>query len=115
MADSKGVEALVKVIIAFPENAAVQLSVLLCLIPLALDNPLLQSQIADLALCHVVTALRIHIDHSDIQAKGLVVLGVLGQVKPYFLQSRRINTQNQCMQNSLPRHSSYYCWGTEGA
>jgi hypothetical protein len=65
---------------AFPTNALVQLSALLCLIPLALDNPSLQAHVATQALPAVVGALRTHPQHADVQAKGLVVLGVLGQV-----------------------------------
>ena len=67
----------------FPSNSLVQLSALLCLIPLALDNPSLQAHVATIALPAVVSALRAHRDHADVQAKGLVVLGVLGQVPPF--------------------------------
>ncbi len=65
---------------SFTSNSLVQLSALLCLIPLALDNPSLQAHVATIALPAVVSALRAHRDHADVQAKGLVVLGVLGQV-----------------------------------
>lgn len=75
-----GVEAVVHCMTAFPGNGLVQLSALLCLIPLALDNPSLQAHVATIALPSVVAALRAHAGHADVQAKGLVVLGVLGQV-----------------------------------
>ena len=73
-------EAIVKCMTHFPSNALVQLSALLCLIPLALDNTSLQAHVATIALPAVVSALRAHREHADVQAKGLVVLGVLGQV-----------------------------------
>ena len=79
--DAGGVQGLVAAATAFPENAAVQLSVLLCIIPLSLDNSMIQIGVAEHVLCHVMTALRIHVDHADVQAKGLVVLGVLAQAR----------------------------------
>lgn len=81
VAKAGGVEAVVGSMTAFPANALVQLSALLCLIPLALDNASLQAHAATLALPAVVFSLRSHVQHADIQAKGLVVLGVLGQVR----------------------------------
>lgn len=80
VARAGGVEAIVKCMTSFPGNSLVQLSALLCLIPLALDNPSLQAHVATVALPAVISALRAHSDHADVQAKGLVVLGVLGQV-----------------------------------
>ena len=82
VAKAGGVEAIVSCMTGFPGNALVQLSALLCLIPLALDNPSLQAHVATIALPSVVAALRAHAEHADVQAKGLVVLGVLGQVCP---------------------------------
>ena len=83
VAKAGGVEAVVACMGAFTQDAVVQLSALLCLIPLALENPSLQAHVATLALPAVVAALRAHVDHADVQAKGLVVLGVLGQVRPF--------------------------------
>ena len=41
----------------------------------------LQAHVCQLGLSSVLAALQNHPDDTDIQAKGLVVLGVLGQVK----------------------------------
>lgn len=103
VANGRGVEALVAAATAFPENAAVQLSVLLCIIPLSLDNDNIQAHVASLVLCHVVTALRLHAKHADVQAKGLVVLGVLGQVI-HFHQSVTFEGQ-QCIGGLFDRSS----------
>lgn len=85
VAKAGGVEAIVTCMTNFPSNALVQLSALLCLIPLALDNTSLQAHVATIALPAVISALRAHKEHADVQAKGLVVLGVLGQVESLLI------------------------------
>eukprot|EP00878_Enallax_costatus_P017981 GHUV01018907.1.p2 GENE.GHUV01018907.1~~GHUV01018907.1.p2 ORF type:complete len:240 (+),score=114.87 GHUV01018907.1:1031-1750(+) len=57
----------------------VQLSVLLCLIPLALENAMMQAHITQECLTLIVAALDRHRGEVDIQTKGLVLLGVLIQ------------------------------------
>jgi len=46
-----------------------------------------QAHVSQLALKSVLAALAQHPDDIDIQAKGLVVLGVLGQVQPHWKSS----------------------------
>lgn len=58
----------------------VQLCALLCMVPLALENTVLQAHLANLALMDIFVALAAHEGQVDLQAKGLVALGVLGQV-----------------------------------
>lgn len=62
------------------DSAMVQLSVLLCLIPLALENAMMQAHITQECLALIVAALDHHRAEVDIQTKGLVLLGVLIQV-----------------------------------
>ncbi|KAL0025671.1 hypothetical protein WJX77_003216 [Trebouxia sp. C0004] len=79
VAEARGVEAVVAAMTRFPNQTTVQLSALLCFIPLALENIMMQAHVSQLALKCVLAALAQHPDDDDIQAKGLVVLGVLGQ------------------------------------
>ena len=65
----------------FREFAMVQLCALLCMVPLALENTILQAHLASLGLPDIFIALKQHLDQVDLQAKGLVALGVLGQVR----------------------------------
>lgn len=44
------------------------------------DRDTMQAHLAQLALGDIFAALEVHQDQSDLQAKGLVALGVLGQV-----------------------------------
>ena len=46
------------------------------------DRNAMQAHLAQLALGDIFAALEVHQDQSDLQAKGLVALGVLGQVRP---------------------------------
>lgn len=66
--------------VTFRDSAMVQLSVLLCLIPLALENAMMQAHITQACLPLIMVALDRHRDEVDIQTKGLVLLGVLIQV-----------------------------------
>ncbi|DBA73902.1 TPA: hypothetical protein ACH3X2_009553 [Trebouxia sp. C0005] len=79
VAEARGVEAVVAAMTRFSSQTTVQLSALLCFIPLALENIMMQAHVSQLALKCVLAALAQHPDDVDIQAKGLVVLGVLGQ------------------------------------
>eukprot|EP00884_Botryococcus_braunii_P003133 jgi/Botrbrau1/12820/Bobra.20_1s0011.1 len=79
VAQAGGVEAIVAGMRAWTGQAMVQLSALLAMIPLALENPHLQAQLAAQGLPEVIRALKAHPEEADVQAKGLVVLGVLGQ------------------------------------
>lgn len=67
-------------VLHFRDSAMVQLSVLLCLIPLALENAMMQAHITQECLTLIVSALDRHRSEVDIQTKGLVLLGVLIQV-----------------------------------
>ncbi|KAL3137014.1 hypothetical protein ABBQ32_006605 [Trebouxia sp. C0010 RCD-2024] len=79
VAEARGVEAVVAAMTRFPHQATVQLSALLCFIPLALENIMMQAHVCQVGLSSVLAALNNHPVDTDIQAKGLVVLGVLGQ------------------------------------
>ncbi|KAK9845291.1 hypothetical protein WJX81_002548 [Elliptochloris bilobata] len=76
---ARGVEAIVAAMRALREHAMVQLSALLAFIPLALENAMLQAHVACLALEEVLHAMAVHRSVANVQAKGLIVLGVLGQ------------------------------------
>lgn len=90
-----GLEAIVAAMRRFREFAMVQLCALLCMVPLALENTILQAHLAGLGLPDIFIALTQHLDQVDLQAKGLVALGVLGQV-------RAASTQSYCSQNMGP-------------
>lgn len=79
VAKAGGVETIVEAMNEFHDHAMVQLSALLCMIPLALENPMMQAHVADLALPAVCNAMRLHPKEAEVQAKGMVVLGVLAQ------------------------------------
>jgi hypothetical protein len=79
IAKCQGVETIVAAMRRNREHAMVQLSAVLCMIPLALENNMMQAHLTQLALQDVLLAVRNHPEEPDIQAKGLVVLGVLGQ------------------------------------
>lgn len=48
----------------------------------AAENPEMQARLAREALGGVLLALRLHRDRHDVAAKALVLLGLLGQVRP---------------------------------
>ena len=79
-----GVAAVVRAMAAEPTHAILQLSALLCIIPLALDNTKLQGAVNEAALPVVLAAMENHADYGEIMAKALVVLGVVGQVLDLF-------------------------------
>ena len=45
------------------------------------DSDIVQAHLAQLALGDIFAALEVHQDQADLQAKGLVALGVLGQAR----------------------------------
>ncbi|CAL5227738.1 g10754 [Coccomyxa viridis] len=79
VAKSGGLEVIASAMRGWRDYPMVQLCALLCMVPLALDNTVLQAHLAQLALGDIFAALEVHQDQSDLQAKGLVALGVLGQ------------------------------------
>jgi hypothetical protein len=81
IARAGGMEAIVAAMRRWREYAMVQLCALLCMVPLALENTVLQAHLANLALPDIFIALAQHEGQVDLQAKGLVALGVLGQVR----------------------------------
>lgn len=48
--------------------------------PIATENSVMQAHLTNVLMPHVLTAMRVHPSESDIQAKGLVALGVMAQV-----------------------------------
>jgi len=78
---ARGVEAMVAAMARLRGHAMVQLSALLAFIPLALENAALQAHVAALALREVLAAMAAHRRVANVQAKGLIVLGVLGQAR----------------------------------
>lgn len=79
IAKASAVEAIAAAMRHFRSSAMVQLSALLCFIPLALENTMMQSHICQEALEDVVLALDMHQEEMDLQTKALVLLGVLIQ------------------------------------
>ncbi|KAF6266720.1 hypothetical protein COO60DRAFT_10327 [Scenedesmus sp. NREL 46B-D3] len=79
IAKAGAIEVIAQAMQAFRHSAMVQLSVLLCLIPLALENAMMQAHITQECLVAIIAALDQHQGEVDIQTKGLVLLGVLIQ------------------------------------
>eukprot|EP00775_Hariotina_reticulata_P013734 gene13734-13855_t len=79
IAKAGAIQVVAKAMTTFRSNAMVQLSVLLCLIPLALENAMMQAHVTQECLVDIMAALDNHQDEMDIQTKGLVLLGVLIQ------------------------------------
>ncbi len=90
MARAGGLEVIVAAMRQFREYSMVQLCALLCMVPLALENTILQAHLATLSLPDIFAALAQHQDQADLQAKGLVALGVLGQVPCSSLLGKHI-------------------------
>ena len=68
-----------------------------CLVPV-------QAQLANLALGDICTALELHPDQTELQAKGLVVLGVLGQVRCVGAMSPTVRHLRRCLMQCAPLH-----------
>jgi hypothetical protein len=81
IAKAGSVEVVAAAMRSFRGSAMVQLSALLAMIPLALENAMMQAHLTQECLGDVLTALDNHPDEADIQTKGLVLLGVLIQVR----------------------------------
>mmetsp|Transcript_3337 Transcript_3337/g.7883 ORF Transcript_3337/g.7883 Transcript_3337/m.7883 type:complete len:821 (-) Transcript_3337:193-2655(-) len=79
VAKAGGVETIIQAMANFADQPMVQLSALLCLIPMALENPMMQAHTADLALPLICKAMQNHPNEAEVQAKAMVVLGVLAQ------------------------------------
>ncbi|CAD7704362.1 unnamed protein product [Ostreobium quekettii] len=79
LAKAGAVEAMADAMRLFRDHPMVQLSALLCFIPLSLENSMMQAHLCQLVLSDVLLALDNHLTEADIQCKGLVVLGVMAQ------------------------------------
>ena len=65
-----------------------------------------QAHVSQLALKHVVAALARHPDDADIQSKGMVVLGVLGQVN---IVPSACMTEAQAVDSQITLQCSFSC------
>lgn len=74
---SGGLEAMLGAMRAHRPQAMVQLSALLCLVPLALEDPFFEEKIALEGLEDVLTALRMHANVEDVVAKALLAAGAV--------------------------------------
>lgn len=79
VAKAGAIEVIAHAMVRFRDSNMVQLSVLLCLIPLTLENAMMQAHVTQECLPHIIAALDNHMDFADIQTKALVLLGVLIQ------------------------------------
>jgi len=79
IARSGTVEVIGRAMRRYLRNPMVQLSAMLCFIPLALDNPTMQAHLTQSVLSDILRALDIHQQEADVQCKGLIVLGILAQ------------------------------------
>ena len=84
----------------FKHSSSVQLSALLCFIPLVLDNTMMQAHVTVAALSRVLAALTAFPEEPDIQTKGLVLLGVLMQVRSLD------HTSSGSRTSLLPQHAA---------
>jgi len=79
IARSGTVEVIGRAMRKYLYNPMVQLSAMLCFIPLALDNPMMQAHLTQAVLSDILRALDVHQQEADVQCKGLIVLGILAQ------------------------------------
>ena len=79
IARSGTIEAIGQAMRTYRSNCMVQLSAMLCFIPLALDSPVMQAHLTQTILPDILNALDNHRSESDVQCKGLIVLGILAQ------------------------------------
>ena len=79
IARSGTVEVVGRAMRRYLHNPMVQLSAMLCFIPLALDNPMMQAHLTQSVLSDILHALDVHQQEADVQCKGLIVLGILAQ------------------------------------
>eukprot|EP00798_Chlamydomonas_sp_ICE-L_P022540 gene22540-29665_t len=79
VAKTGGIEAICAAMQRFVSSPVVQLSALLALIPLTLENQMMQGHVCNAALPLVIRALSEHPHDTVIQIKGLVLMGVLAQ------------------------------------
>ncbi len=71
---------LVAGMLAHLDVPVVQLSALLCLVPLALNNTRLQVEVAGSCLPAILIAMQRHLGEVEVVSKAMIMLGVLGQV-----------------------------------
>lgn len=81
LAEAGGIEAVASALTVHRQSAMVQLSCMLCLVPLALEGSEMQVRIASTVIPHVLHALQRHSKEPEVVAKALVLLGVLAQVR----------------------------------
>eukprot|EP01023_Acetabularia_acetabulum_P056379 TRINITY_DN6547_c0_g2_i4.p1 TRINITY_DN6547_c0_g2~~TRINITY_DN6547_c0_g2_i4.p1 ORF type:complete len:1050 (-),score=222.74 TRINITY_DN6547_c0_g2_i4:360-3509(-) len=79
VARENGVEAIVAAMRRYRDSRMVQLSCLLTLVPLAIENIMMQAHIARTARDEVVRTIHLNEDDAEIVSKGLLALGVLLQ------------------------------------
>ncbi|KAL4447679.1 hypothetical protein ABPG75_004898 [Micractinium tetrahymenae] len=79
LADSGGVQVIAEGMTAHLGAPMVQLSALLCLVPLALENTYLQVTVARSCLPSILAAMHAHGGEPEVVGKALIMLGVLGQ------------------------------------
>eukprot|EP01025_Chloroclados_australasicus_P056679 TRINITY_DN7050_c0_g1_i5.p1 TRINITY_DN7050_c0_g1~~TRINITY_DN7050_c0_g1_i5.p1 ORF type:complete len:994 (-),score=156.00 TRINITY_DN7050_c0_g1_i5:384-3365(-) len=79
IARENGVEAIVEAMKIYRHSRMVQLSCLLTLVPLAIENIMMQAHIARTARDEVIRSIQINEDDPEVVSKGLLALGVLLQ------------------------------------
>eukprot|EP00210_Caulerpa_lentillifera_P004653 g4438.t1 len=84
------IEVIRKSMNRFESNQMVQLSAMLCFIPLALESPMMQAHLSEEVLPAVLTALDAHPDEADLQCKGMIVIGILAQGEDALQDAIRI-------------------------
>ncbi|KAJ9531607.1 hypothetical protein QJQ45_015078, partial [Haematococcus lacustris] len=84
-----GVEAVAAAMKLHTQDAGLQLAALACLVPLALENSMMQASCCYELLGQVVKVLDVHGADSRLQTKGLVLLGVMAQGNEAVLEPVR--------------------------
>ncbi|KAL4428663.1 hypothetical protein ABPG77_009769 [Micractinium sp. CCAP 211/92] len=79
VAEGGGVQVMAEAMCAHLDAPMVQLSALLCLVPLALENTYLQVTVARSCLPGILAAMHAHGGEPEVVGKALIMLGVLGQ------------------------------------
>lgn len=90
IARSGVIEVIGKAMGRFETNQMVQLSAMLCFIPLALESPMMQAHLSEEVLPAVLRALDAHPDEPDLQCKGMIVIGILSQGEDALQDAIRI-------------------------
>jgi hypothetical protein len=74
-----GLEILIKAMKIHKDQSMVQLSVLLCLVPMALEASYFRQEISKIGIKAIVSAIKRHIDCEEVVAKALLAAGALAQ------------------------------------